>query len=389
MTQKSEISDGSATDKTIPQHTHALETKYDFPKIELHLHLDGCVRFSTLWDMCNEKEMPVEGAHDVESLKKHLLTTTPGNLAELLAAFKIILPRVAGDVKVIERVAYEMCEDQYNNGVIYFEARYAPHFLANTGPGINYDEVYHKDGPVTASDVVQAVYRGFVRGKVDFGVEARSILCCIRSHDVWNEDVLHLVDTHRHDLDVVAIDVAGCAEGADEKYEPSCIAVFKKAAEMGIHRTVHSGEAGTDKEVIMAIEEMKAERIGHGYRILRNENEYKKRFVDSHQYHIEACPYSSVMTGSVPLDWPSHPVKRWASDNVNFSLSRDDPTCFDNTMCTELELAHERIGLSMHQLWKCQLNAAQSAFCEDALKQKLIDAVKAKEPKEQLADVGM
>ena len=45
---------------------------------------------------------------------------------------------------------------------------------------------------VTAEDVVRAVYRGFERGKKDFGVEARSILCCIRGHDAWNDDVLAL-----------------------------------------------------------------------------------------------------------------------------------------------------------------------------------------------------
>ena len=42
---------------------------------------------------------------------------------------------------------------------------------------------------------------------------------------------------------------------------------IQEAAVRGIHRTVHAGESGGPKEVLKAIEEMKAERIGHGYRL--------------------------------------------------------------------------------------------------------------------------
>ncbi|CAJ0937512.1 unnamed protein product, partial [Mesorhabditis belari] len=203
QTNGAAIHEGSATDKSMPPFSAKLTKKFPFPKVELHLHLDGSVRFTTLWDMCNKKDMPVPDVHDVEGLKKAIISTKPGNLSQVLEAFKIILPRIAGDVTVLENIAYETCEDQHRNGVIYFEARYAPHFLANTGPGIDYEHTYHKDGPVTAEDVVQAVYRGFERGKKDFGIEARSILCCIRGHDLWNDDVLALVSKHRHDLGVL------------------------------------------------------------------------------------------------------------------------------------------------------------------------------------------
>ncbi|CAJ0937513.1 unnamed protein product, partial [Mesorhabditis belari] len=113
---------------------------------------------------------------------------------------------------------------------------------------------------------------------------------------------------------------------------------------------------------------------------MRDESEYVKRFVQNHDHHLEACPYSSVMTGSVPLNWPTHPIKRWAADGVNFSISRDDPTCFDNSLCSELELVNSRIGLSVHQLWQCQLNGARAAFCDDELKKNIVDQILKSEP---------
>ncbi|PAV82922.1 hypothetical protein WR25_06345 [Diploscapter pachys] len=217
-------------------------------------------------------------------------------------------------------------------------------------------------------DVVTAVKRGFDRGEKDFGVKARSIVCMIRGMDKKFPQMILDLATNGKDLGVVAIDVAGTAHGADEQYE-------QEAAVRGIHRTVHAGESGGPKEVLKAIEEMKAERIGHGYRVMQNESEYEQYFVKEQRVHLEACPYSSVMTGAVPLDWKNHPVKRWAEDKVNFSISRDDPTCFDNSMLSEMQLAHSNIGLTTEQLWQAQVNAAKSCFLPETEKQQLVEFI--------------
>lgn len=58
------------------------------------------------------------------------------------------------------------------------------------------------------------------------------------------------------------------------------------------------------------------------------------------------------MTAAVTPDWPEHPVKRWAKDGANYSISTDDPTCFDNTLTTELALASEKIGLTNLEIWQ-------------------------------------
>ena len=119
----------------------------------------------------------------------------------------------------------------------------------------------------------------------------------------------------------MAIDVAGTAHGADEQYEESVVQVFQEAAKRGIHRTVHAGESGGPREIfrvggrakatssrVQALTEMHAERIGHGYRVMMDPELYRERFLDRRDTHLEACPYSSVMTGAVKFDWPHHPI---------------------------------------------------------------------------------
>ena len=68
-------------------------------------------------------------------------------------------------------------------------------------------------------------------------------MCCIRGYEDWNNEVIELgkplyvvirrntlyfiLATNLKHLGVVAIDVAGCSQGADEQYEPSVIGVFQ------------------------------------------------------------------------------------------------------------------------------------------------------------------
>ncbi|KAI6238142.1 A-deaminase domain-containing protein [Aphelenchoides fujianensis] len=299
-------------------------SRFPFPKIQLHCHLDGCLRFQTILELANSKKIDLRGAKTVEDVKKLLVTTKPSSLAEVLAAFDIFLPVVIGDLVAIERIAYEMCEDMARDG-------------------------------------------------------ARSILCCIRAHDVWNQGIVELALKHK-DHGVVAIDAAGCSHGSDEKYEPSVVAAFLRAQELGIHRTVHAGESAGAQSVVRGVEEMKVERIGHGYHLTDNEAAYQKYAKDM-RIHLEACPLSSMMTGAVDEDWTRHPVVKWAHDGVNFSLSTDDPTCFDNSTESELSLAVDKIGLSVLQLWQCQLNAAHSCFLPDNEKAALVERIRAAQPK--------
>lgn len=41
-----------------------------------------------------------------------------------------------------------------------------------------------------------------------------------------------------------------------------------------------------------------------------------------------------------------------AADDINYSINTDDPTCFENNLMTEYQLAKNDIGLTKMQLWK-------------------------------------
>ncbi|GMR49459.1 hypothetical protein PMAYCL1PPCAC_19654, partial [Pristionchus mayeri] len=255
--------------------------------------------------------------------------------------------------------------------VVYFEARYSPFLL------ISENSVH------TPRQVVEAVTRGLRRGKDAFGVDSRQILCMVVAFPQYNWDLLSLAESTKH-LGVVGIDVAGDSPQGNEQFGQAVVQVFKAAHQKGIHRTAHAGESGSFKEVLNALNEMHVERVGHGYHILDDETAYRKNFIENRRAHLEACPLSSVMTGAVTPDWSNHPVKRWANDGVDFSISRDDPTCFDNTIYSEMKLVNTQIELTVHQLWQAQLNAAKASFAEQPLKSRIIAKVMAGKPKNRI-----
>lgn len=70
---------------------------------------------------------------------------------------------------------------------------------------------------------------------------------------------------------VVGVDIAG---NELLPLDPRHIDGFLTAKKLGLHVTVHAGESGPAENVRQAIEDLGAERIGHGYHVLQNEDIY-------------------------------------------------------------------------------------------------------------------
>lgn len=244
---------------------------------------------------------------------------------------------IRGDLKVIERIAYELAEDQHKQHVIYFEARYTPHGLSNTVKNFSNAQPVPLSDPraVSPRDVILAVHRGFVRAEEEFGIKARSILCSIKGQAGWCTQVLDLAIELRDVGGVVGIDIAG-----DESiYSDEERDTYKRAKDLGIHRTVHAGETGPASNVEYAVKSMFTERIGHGYHVLQDEAIYKRCLAQG--IHFETCPHSSYLTGAVPPG-KKHPIVRFAEDNANFSINKDDSTVTQTTLDDEYRLLMQK-----------------------------------------------
>ncbi|XP_031556443.1 adenosine deaminase-like [Actinia tenebrosa] len=361
------------------QHSHAVDTKMApsinlrKSKVELHVHLDGALRLTTIIELAREKGISLP-AYTPTELKKHvsihLKKRSKPTLEKFLNCFKIFIPIIKGDERAIERIAYEFCEDQANCGVFYFETRYCPHLLASCG----FDGIKEtRELNVTPSKVVAAVNRGLRQGQVDFNIIAKSILCCMRHKPEWSFDILKLCNEYR-DAGVVGIDLAGDESQGEVPAVKDHVMAFEEARRLGIHRTVHAGEAGPAASVREALDQLHAERIGHGYHILEDPVLYDQ--VIERGIHLEVCPTSSLLTGAVKPCFAKHPVRKFAEDGINYSINSDDPLVCDTNEQNEYRVAYNKIELNAAELTRATFNAAKAAFIPDDEKRQLIEYLK-------------
>jgi adenosine deaminase len=279
---------------------------------------------------------------------------------------------VGGDESAIERISYELAEDQAREGCAYFEARYSPHFLQSSR---GHQSASHDKHAISPQDVIDAVTRGLERGFKDFGVKSNQILCLISGQSERAEEIYQLIKSNRK-KGIVAIDIAGsesiCEDFHAFEYSVTEAALFSAAKKDGIRRTVHAAETGAASNVVDALNDLHAERIGHGYHVVRDEAIYRDCI--EKQVHFECCPHSSIMTGGVSsvMNKGKHPIVQFAEDGANFSINKDDTTVTGTTLDDEYELL-TKLGLTEAHFTRANLNAARAAFLPEAEKAQLVN----------------
>ncbi|XP_076022213.1 adenosine deaminase [Genypterus blacodes] len=341
------------------------EQVFNKPKVELHVHLDGAFRVQTIMDIAKRRGIRLP-ADTTEEMAEYIILQKPATLTEFIGKFAVYMHVIAGDREAIKRIAYEFVEDKAKEGVIYIEVRYSPHLMANT----QVDPIpwNQEVGDVSPDEVVQLVNQGLSEGERAFNIKARSILCCMRHMPSWSMEVVELCKKYRKE-GVVGIDLAG-DESLNCEAQTGHTQAYEEALRCGIHRTVHAGEVGPPSVVQEAVEVLKAERIGHGYRTIEDQNLYKKLLAQN--MHFELCPVSSKLTGACDPDFTKHPIIRFRKDRANYSLNTDDPLIFNSTLQLDYSTVQDYMGFTEEEFKRLNINSAQSCFLPDKEKMDLL-----------------
>jgi adenosine deaminase len=94
------------------------------PKTDLHLHLDGSLRLSTLIELAEENGIRLP-AYDEKGLRRLVFKSKYSGLTEYLKGFAVATA-VLQTGSALERVGYELAQDNQAEGVRYIEVRFAP-----------------------------------------------------------------------------------------------------------------------------------------------------------------------------------------------------------------------------------------------------------------------
>jgi aminodeoxyfutalosine deaminase len=343
-----------------PEHVVASRGTADdlttLPKIELHVHLEGSIAAGTAAELAaRHGEDPTE-VLEVEPMPDggwrypsrfrdfdHFVTTflattrqvrSPDDLATVAAAF---------------------ARAQAAQGVRYTEATFTALTVVDNG--------------MEPAAMWAALQRGFAEAP---DTEVALIVDSVRNLGVEaSRRTVELVADADADAPIVALGLTG-VEGS---FPEADFAHLRGAAdELGLGLAVHAGETGTPDNVRAALDDLGADRIGHGIASTRD-RDLVARLVRE-QVPVEVCPSSNLTLGLVgSLD--EHPIRELWDAGVNLTVNSDDPPFFATTLTDELRHARRLLDLDRAGLAELQRRAARASFAPDERKTALLAAIDA------------
>ncbi len=337
---------------TTERVTASLNTYRALPKVELHRHLEGSLRLDTMLEVARQHDITIP--EDVMRLSNLVQVQEEDKFTfqNFLAKFNT-LRLFYRSPDVIHRITREAIEDAAKDNVKYMELRFTPVALSRA-----------ERFPI--HDVLDWVMTSAQEAGKKHGVMV-NLIASVNRHESPElaEQVAWLAAEHIQD-GLVGLDLAG--NEAEFKSEPF-YGIFKEAGESGLHVTIHAGEWGPASNVREAIEEIGAERIGHGVRVLEDKDVLA--MVRERGTAFEVCVTSNYQSGVVnSLD--THPLMTMLESGVNVTINTDDPSISRITLSHEYYTACEDLHMSQTILRQRIVAAAEAGFLAQDEKAKLV-----------------
>ncbi len=332
--------------------TASLNTFRALPKVELHRHLEGSLRLDTMLDVATQHGITIPA--DVLRLSTLVQIQEEDKLTfqNFLSKFNT-LRLFYRSPDVIHRITREAVEDAAKDNVKYMELRFTPVALSRA-----------ERFPL--HDVIDWVLSSAKDAGETHGVTVR-LIASVNRHESAElaEQVAWLAADHVKD-GLIALDLAG--NEADFPSQPF-YGIFKEAKQAGLHVTIHAGEWGPAYNVREAIEEIGAERIGHGVRVM--EDESIVALARERQTAFEVCITSNYQSG-VFESLETHPLMQMLDAGLNVTINTDDPSISRITLSHEYYAACEDLKMPQNTLKQRIVAAAKASFIEENEKEKLV-----------------
>jgi aminodeoxyfutalosine deaminase len=327
------------------EYHHGMDFLVGLPKAELHLHLEGTIKPSTL--------VKLSERHDAEpiTLAEAEALYTYQNFEHFLSVWTIACQRLQTP-EDYATIAYDMFESLAQQGVKHAEVYVAVGGLVATRPHVN------------VVDVFSAIEVARIECEARFGISALWIVDATRQRGA--EHVGHVFDIAAKLRERFPA-VVGVGIGGDEVRGPCGLFkdVFRKARQNGLKLTAHCGEATGQVdgplETWDAID-MGVERLGHALGAQYDDDllEELKRMGTVLELNVT----SNLRTG-VCKSLHCHPIKKYVELGLKCTINSDDPAMFGSNLLQEYVLVHGELGFSMEDMRNFALNSFRCSFLND------------------------
>jgi aminodeoxyfutalosine deaminase len=313
-----------------------------YPKIELHVHLEGTVRPRTLLEIArrNDYALPAESEEGLAALYDFR------DFAHFIDVW-ILTTNALQTEEDFRQVVLDYAEEAHSHGAVYVEAIFSP--AERVRRGVGWDEMFsgYCDGAHEARE--------------RFGVEIRLTPDIVRGFPLDESEQVVRYSAKYRDRGVVGVGLGGLeAEYPPEPYEP----VFALARELGLASVPHAGEVAGPPSVRGALDALGADRLRHGFRAA--EDPGLLREIADRRIVLDICPISNLRTRAVrSLD--DHPLPQLVAAGARCSISTDDPAMFGTDLSLDCDAAVS-LGLDPEDFYAA---GVEGALCGEETRMRL------------------
>ena len=321
-----------------------------FPKIELHLHLDCSLSYAVVSRMdpsvtLQEYQQEFNGPSSRFTNLEEFFKRAPKGTALMQTEQQIRL------------VTFDVFEQLRQDNILYAELLLVPFMHTSQG--------------LSVENVVEILNDAVAKVSSATGIEARIILSTLRHYSTQQSlATVKLVERFK------GTHVAGVDLGAYEAGFPiyAHIPAFQYAAQQGIPRAVHAGEARGAESVWETLHHLRPSRVGHGVRSI--EDPALVEHLRKERIHLELCPTSNVQI-NLYESYAHHPINTFYEAGVSLGVNTDTRMIANITLTQEYEKLHKVFGWDKRHFLQCNLNALAAAFLSENVKRRLEKQVRA------------
>jgi adenosine deaminase len=334
------------------------------PKVELHRHLQGSIRTTTIIDIAQryKVDLPEFTASRLDRFVKHKHPAK--NLLEFLKPWSIF-SRIIVNPEIASRITYEAIEDAAGDNIEYLELRFAPYTMSD-------------NMKIGTRELLDAIIAAIKDAEKRFPIVVKLVLGIVRMDPIkyhsYNLQVLNVAQDYP-DF-VVGFDLAG-----DEANFPTSLygSFFKRVRERGFKITVHAGEAAGSESVREAVELLCADRIGHGISALNDSSVMQllhRPPLRKRPIAVEICPTSSFLTKTLPRNRIIPTIIQFFDYGVPITIGSDSPQVCNTKLTDEFRWLLDSKLLSTSQIISLFEIAIEYSFTSRQMKHKLRESLK-------------
>lgn len=333
----------------------------DMPKAEIHVHLEGAIKPQTVLELAQRHgKLDALPSTDIESLQSWFTFIDFPHFVQIYFAIQALL-RTADDFALI---AYELGADMAVQNIRYREATVTP-----------YTHTDYLDKGITIDEILSGLEAGRQKAYQEFGVEIRWVFDVPRNlsfdkngknYDPHPAERTLEFTLAGRDRGVIGFGLGGYEVNAPP--QPFAHA-FAKAKEAGLPCVPHAGETEGADSVWGAVNELQADRLGHGVRAI--EDPTLLALLKERQIPLEVNPTSNVCL-HVYRRLAEHPLPHLDRMGLLVTVNSDDPPLFNTSLNQEYQVVAQEFGYTQTDLVRLARNAFVVCGAEPEVKKRLL-----------------